>query len=142
MFYKAYEKSAYLFVKHIKPFLLKKRFVKSVNQEVVSIGFPTNSLQSYFEKDKIQEKEGMAEVMLNVSVDSIVFDEWRKNIELTPERTKGQKDTSTPSVSLTSGSGTIIENENSVIMRIRTFPMESKTPLDCMMFLSELKKML
>lgn len=64
VFFKAYEHSAYLFVKYVKPFMVKKRFVKSVNQEVVSIGFPTNSLHNYFEKDKIQEDERMAAVAL------------------------------------------------------------------------------
>lgn len=141
VFYKAYEQSAYLFVKHVKPFMVKKRFVKSVNQEVVSVGFPTNSLQSYFEKDKIKEVEGSAEVVLTETVDSAVFDEWRKSIAFTPEVGKRQKDTlvSPVSQSILPGSA---GNESSIIMKIRTFPMESKTPLDCMMFLSELKKML
>lgn len=56
VFYKAYEHSAYLFVKHVKPFQVKKRMVKSVKQEVVSIGFPTNSLTNYFSSEKIREK--------------------------------------------------------------------------------------
>lgn len=46
VFYKAYEQSAYLFVTHVKPFMVKKQFVKSVNREVVSIGFPTNSIHN------------------------------------------------------------------------------------------------
>lgn len=32
-FYKVYEHSAYLFVKHIEPFMVKKRPVKSVKRE-------------------------------------------------------------------------------------------------------------
>ena len=56
VFYKAYEHSAYLFVKHVKPFQVKKRMVKSVKQEVVSIGFPINSLTNYFSSEKIREK--------------------------------------------------------------------------------------
>lgn len=141
VFYKAYEHSAYLFVKNVKPFMIKKRFVKYVNRDVVSIGFPTNSLHNYFEKDKIQEDERMAAVVLDVSIDSSVFLEWRKNIELTQETEKRHKEPSAASVSPSSLLHSSV-NENSVIMRIRTFPMETKTPLDCMMFLSELKKML
>lgn len=136
VFFKAYEHSAYLFVKNVKPFMVKKRFVKSVNQEVVSIGFPTNSLHNYFEKDKIQEDENTAEVVLAESVDLVDFDEWKKAIELVPEVEKKQKETSTLSQQNPIG------NENVVILKIKTFPMEAKTPLDCMMFLSELKKML
>lgn len=136
VFFKAYEHSAYLFVKYVKPFMVKKRFVKSVNQEVVSIGFPTNSLHNYFEKDKIQANENTAEVVLAESVDLVDFDEWKKTIELVPEVEKKQKETSTLSQQNPIG------NESVVILKIKTFPMEAKTPLDCMMFLSELKKML
>lgn len=62
-FYKAYEHSAYLFVHHVKPFRLKRRFVKSVKREVISVGFPTNSLTNYFSSDKIREK-GMKNLKL------------------------------------------------------------------------------
>ena len=72
VFYKAYEQSAYLFVKYVKPFQVKKRFVKSVKQEVAS-------------------------------------ERWRADIPL---------------------------------MQVRMFPIEAKTPLDCMLFLSEIKKQL
>lgn len=35
VFYKAYERSTYLFVHHLKPFQVKKRFVKRVKRGVV-----------------------------------------------------------------------------------------------------------
>lgn len=140
VFYKAYEHSAYLFVNHVKPFMVKKRFVKCVNQEVVSIGFPTNSLLNYFDKDKIREDERTASVVLDVSVAPSVFLEWRNGIELCRDTEKRHKEpfAATSPLSSPHSSG----DENSVITRIRTFPMEAKTPLDCMLFLSELKKML
>ena len=56
VFYKAYEQSAYLFVKYVRPFQVKKRHVKSVKQDVVFVGFPTNSLPNYFSADKIRMK--------------------------------------------------------------------------------------
>lgn len=64
VFYKAYERSAYLFVHHIKPFQVKKRFVKSVKKEVVTIGFPTHSLYNYFSKEQVVEQENEAKVEL------------------------------------------------------------------------------
>jgi hypothetical protein len=36
-FWKAYEQSAYLFVKHIKNYQTKLRHYKSINREVISI---------------------------------------------------------------------------------------------------------
>ena len=41
IFLKAYERSAYAFVTGVQSFRGKKRFVKNVNQEIVSIGFPS-----------------------------------------------------------------------------------------------------
>lgn len=137
VFYKAYEKSAYLFVTHVKPFMVKKLFVKSVNQEVVSIGFPTNSLRNYFEADKIQEKDNEAEVPLDVAVNLSDFESWRENVAVTPAKEQSAKVNSR-----TSTAADMSEDERTIVMKIKTFPIEVKTPLECMVFLSELKKIL
>lgn len=134
VFYKAYEKSAYLFVTHVKPFMVKKLFVKSVNQEVVSIGFPTNSLRNYFAADKIREKDNEAEVILDAAIIPDDFEKWREGIAMTPakETVVKNKDTHITSEA--------VECEKLIVTKIKTFPIEVKTPLECMIFLSELKK--
>lgn len=137
VFYKAYERSAYAFVTQVKPFMVKKQFVKSVNQEVVSIGFPTNSLRSYFAADKIQEKGNEAEVPLDIAVNLSDFESWREHVAITPAKE--------PSVKINSKTSSTVEtseNERTIAIKIKTFPIEMKTPLECMLFLSELKKML
>jgi hypothetical protein len=40
VFWKAYERSAYLFVRYIKAYRTKKRYYKSIAQDIVSISFP------------------------------------------------------------------------------------------------------
>ena len=45
MFWKAYEQLAMRFTKEVKAYRLQKRFVKTVNSEIVSMGFPNGSLQ-------------------------------------------------------------------------------------------------
>lgn len=136
VFYKAYEQSAYLFVTHVKPFMVKKQFVKSVNREVVSIGFPTNSIHSYFESGTIVEKENEAEVAIDNCMTTADFEKWRENIKMTLA-----KETSAKVESL-SATSEYADTEKSIILKIKIFPIESKTPLDCMLFLSELKKSL
>lgn len=90
VFYKAYERSAYLFVKYVRPFQVKKRMVKSVKQEVVSIGFPTNSLINYFSSDKIKEKENIAEVDLEKIIDMDELRAWKnKRTAIRRETTVG-----------------------------------------------------
>lgn len=82
MFYKAYEQSAYLFVHHVKPFQIKKRFVKSVKREVISVGFPTNSLYNYFSKEKVSEFENCAKVELDKKIDLAEFEQWKNSMPL------------------------------------------------------------
>ena len=43
LFIRVYERSAYLFVKHIKAYNLTKKFYKNVKKEVVYLGFPQSS---------------------------------------------------------------------------------------------------
>lgn len=140
VFYKAYDRSAYLFVKFVKPFQIKKRMVKSVKQEVVSIGFPTNSLVNYFSSDKIREKGNIAEVDLEKNINVDEFEWWKSQIPILSEESSA-KDQPTASRQ----SNDVLYNKSSdieAIMKIKMFPIEGKTPLECMLFLSELKKAL
>ena len=49
IFYVAYEQSCYAFHKYIRQFKVKKRFVKKVGQDVVSLGFPVSSAEKLLE---------------------------------------------------------------------------------------------
>lgn len=136
VFYKAYERSAYAFVTRVKPFMVKRLFVKSVNQEVLSIGFPTNSLHSYFASDKITERDNEAEVILDTAIVLADFEKWRNGIAVTPLKEMPAKTVITQAMSKA------MSNETLIVTKIQTFPIEVKTPLECMLFLSELKKLL
>lgn len=138
VFYKAYERSAYLFVKYIRPFQIKKRIVKSVKQEVVSVGFPTNSLPNYFSADKIKEKENVAEIELEKEIDIHEFELWKAEIPLYQEGSSMCGQSANSKEDHEAHHNKCFENET--IMKIKMFPIEGKTPLECMLFLSELKK--
>lgn len=128
VFYKAYDRSAYLFVKYVKPFQIKKRMVKSVRQEVVSIGFPTNSLINYFSSDKIREKGNVAEVDLEKDINVDEFELWKSQIPILSEEssTKNQPTVGKhPNDTLYNKSSDI-----EAVMKIKMFPIEGKTPLE------------
>lgn len=138
VFYKAYEHSAYLFITNIKVFQTKKRFVKSINQEIVSVGFPTNSLKSYFSVDKIKEEGNMAEVELDKVIDITAFTQWKSGLPIYQEDSGKQ----IKPVQQHTQPQPIISSNEELIMKIRMFPIEGKTPLECMLFLSEIKSKL
>ena len=53
LFYRVYERSAFLFVKHIKEYQVIKKYYKNVKQEVAYLGFP----QHVFSKIELVCKE-------------------------------------------------------------------------------------
>lgn len=47
MFYRAYERSAYLLCRLVHPFKVSCHFLKTVNDNIVSVGFPQTSLEKW-----------------------------------------------------------------------------------------------
>ena len=54
MFYKAYKRSAWLACMYLGNLLVKKRYIKKVQQDVVSVGFPKSSIEKWAGGRKIR----------------------------------------------------------------------------------------
>lgn len=110
--------------------LVKKRFVKKVNLEITSVGFPKNSLEKWSGGRKVETDEGYVTIILENSeimeCSEEVFQKWKDSTGNQDER-KGENN------------GNEFEEIHD---RILSFPIENKTPMECMMFLSELKALL
>ena len=87
LFIRTYERSAYLFVNHIKAYNTTKKFYKNVKQEVVYLGFPQSSFSkidgickeqnlSVKEEDNLIKITGLASFIENE------FANWKKEIPL------------------------------------------------------------
>ena len=75
IFYKAYERSAWMACRVLHPFMVKKRAVRKVGQEVVSIGFPKTSLQKWAGGRRMEDA-GDESVLIHLSEEECVsFDE-------------------------------------------------------------------
>ncbi len=123
VFFKAYDRSAWLFYHCVKPYSLKKRFVKAVGQEIVYLGFPISAFEDlprYNGLDKVR--------VLNVKqvCDVPDYAVWKDSVLLDISETP-KKQVNKDSFSR-------------LFKRIMNFPVESKTPVECMVFLSEIKK--
>lgn len=141
IFYKAYERSAFAFVIYCKAFKVKKRYYKCLNKEIVSIGFPSAGLDKYFPKEKIHKSEMGVEVALDNVIDIISYTKWKESIPITEDMVNKNPKI----IELTPCKENLTNNglsDAEVVMKIKTFPIESKTPLDCMLFLSEIKNTL
>lgn len=129
-FYKAYERSAWLACMYLGNLLIKKRFVKKVNLEVISVGFPKSSLDKWSGGRRIETDDDYVTIILEDSeileCSEEVFQKWKDSTGNQGER-KAENN------------GNEFEEIHD---RILSFPIENKTPMECMMFLSELKALL
>lgn len=128
LFWKAYEYSAFLFVQHIRAYRAQKKHVKILKQDVVSLGFPDCALDDVL---KDRESERIDEKCIEIKADFPIikeeeFEQWKVVTESRTQQTKKLEE--------------VAISDHSVLSRLRTFRVESASPLQCMLFISELQK--
>lgn len=145
IFWKAYEKSAYAFHHQIQPYKLTKKHVPSVNGELVSLGFPTGVTDNLLSGRKVLLSEDYKMIIESESIDLAAFEAWKEQVPLMAPVVKDgvAKEgmvtmTRTPRpVALPHGTDVV-----RIIENIKLFNLESKTPVECMLFLMDIKKQL
>lgn len=127
IFFKAYEHSAWLAYHILNRFMVKKKYIRKAGQEIVSIGFPKTALGKWPAGRKMCESETKAAIYIDdCEYDSIPekdFTRWKDSISHGRESKAEDKAV-----------------ESAIIEQIRLFPVESKTPIECMMLVSSLKR--
>lgn len=133
-FYRAYNHSAFLFHQVIAQHKVTRKFVKNINAEVVYIGFPVDKLLERIGERKHQKTEFGYDVELSPSEmpDDAEYDEWRVTIPTEPA--------SRGDVNALGMHGD--ELCRAVCARIRSFPMETKSLVESVSFLADIKKVL
>lgn len=163
VFWKAYERSAFAFVRRISRYKITKRFIKYLDTEIVSLGFPDTSRTRVLGDRPVQTGPYGMLVLDGGTIDPVAYGRWKEAIPLVAARTA-----TTPPPAATFGksggaprSGTGIasiaplvvasqpvatENRTSVVEAVlrdlRNFSVENATPLECLLFVSSLKKQL
>ena len=132
VFWMAYEQSAYWF--HLqKSYKPTKKFVKTVSQDVVSIGFPSSALKGLETLYKFTEDTDRIKVWLpEQEIDRSEFEVW-KNALPVYEKTEGSG-VPLPSVERAHAPS------QQLVEKLRSFDLSNATPMQCMLFLSEVKK--
>lgn len=136
VFYIAYEHSAWLFSVAVHAFRVKKQYVKCVAQNVVSIGFPMNSLEKLVAGRSFTVENGVVHLVVAQDENSGngSFEEWKSAQPLCE------------TVAATIADVPLLQShkrgEAEALARLRAFPVESRTPVECMCFVAELKGLL
>lgn len=133
-FYRAYNHSAWLFQCCITEHKVMRKYIKSLKTDIYYIGFPEKSLfNNIGERKSTKTEYGFDIELMEFEVpDEDAYETWKTTIE-TEQSSKGDFH----SLPLAGA-----DAEREVIKLLRDFPLESKTMIECTVFLSELRKLL
>ncbi|PIQ27593.1 MAG: hypothetical protein COW63_15585 [Bacteroidetes bacterium CG18_big_fil_WC_8_21_14_2_50_41_14] len=123
LFWRAYEYSAFAFVKEIKKYNAKKKFIKKVNSEIVFIGFPESTLGNILDLCKqkgyaVNKNEHLITIKLITKSEG--FEIWKDEIEIEDKNH-------------------VTKDDDSLSERIAGFPLATKTPMEAQQFLYNLQ---
>ena len=135
IFWKAYEYSAYRFTFGICAFSPKKKYIKAVGQEMISIGFPMDSLKKHSALfDLVSQSEKECTVIPKSCTPPQPFEEWKASIPL------WSNNPVPASVETAVQQQQQLKSEaEKIVDEIRRYNLANATPMECMMWLSQLK---
>lgn len=133
-FYRAYNESAYLFQQVINRYRVSRSFSKSLGEFVYMVGFPQTGLRSNAQDRHLEQTECGVDIYLKDSDRPAVpsYEQWKTETEFIH---KSESDLANLPVAG-------IEAEAEVIKRLRSFNLESKTPIETFVFVAELRQLL
>ena len=150
-FLRAYDWSAWLCCRYLHEFKVNKRMFKGIDDPVAYIGFPETSLQKWMPEGAEQRVESekhlvvlLPEMMFSEVPEAMqaAYAEWKEAIPLTEAqpglRKRGGKDVEADDVHLAGSSVTL----TGIMQRILAWPLESKSPLETVTFMADIKQRL
>ena len=149
-FLRAYEWSAFLSCRYLHQFKVNKRIFKGIGHPVAYIGFPETSIDKWMPEGAVLEaldEKHLAVQLPKLMVDAMDFEsldgeyaEWKDAVPLTepkPKEERKAKSYNTLDV--------VLEDKmtiTSIMHNILEFPIESKSPIESMLFLANVKRQL
>lgn len=128
LFWIAYERSAYLFHTHVRPYRAQRKYIKKIGCEVVSLGFP-DSVLAIVGAPVIEQCEGKIVFQAPAKVDETAFAKWKDEALLYVKQPK-----------FAPARDNVDKLTEQMVKRLREFNVESKTPVECMIFLADIKR--
>lgn len=168
LFWKAYERSAYILCMQVRPFKPTKKSLKSLGGgHIVSVGFPWQHEQKHIGTlERLESGDERLTLAAASAIDPADFEKWKAGLPLCLPTVKSKTDTAegreqrvaeafgvpaaaevaagrtSPAAALASSATVSATAALAAAERIRAFNLADSTPLDCMLLISELKKMM
>jgi hypothetical protein len=136
-FWRVYERSAYLFYYNVRKYTVLRKEVKSLGyNSVVYMGFPDALLEELLlSYEQQQRSEGYIELLQLPLVDVQKFEAWKMAYPLTvAAEKKVSQAAALPSVAVN-------VTAEALLQKVQRFRLELASPIDCFLFVQELKNM-
>ena len=127
IFYKAYNEGAFLLRDRNYKVTIKK--IKSIENEVLSIGFPVSVFDKIKENKQSKVYDNYVCLQTNIVYNDKMYSEWRDNQAATNSNNSGTSNTKEI-------------NNKALIESIKNFPLANKTPMEVFMWVANLQKMI
>jgi len=154
-FYRAYEQSAWLMSRYGSSELQAKKHKtkQSTDGSFVFVGFPVTSIDKFRPKDSTEETVDANHVILtlsdavfpaDVTVEMLAADytRWKGEVVYTEPKAEGDDKTKTKTVEKSSIAQPSQVRLTDIMHDILAYPLESKSPIDTILFVAELKQKL
>ena len=128
VFYKAYNEGAFLLKDKNYKVAVKK--IKSVENEVLSIGFPISFFDKIRENKESEEFDNYVSLQSNIAYSNKMYSEWRNN-QLANNSNSSDTSNSTKNF-----------DTKVLIDSIKNYPLANKTPMDAFLFIKEIQKLI
>lgn len=150
-FMRAYDWSAWLCCRYLHDFKVNKRAFKGIDQPVAYIGFPETSIAKWMPEGAEQRAEDekhlvvvLPELMFTDTPEQMLsaYGEWKEAIPLTEAQPGLRRRGEGKGVESDDGAEGNLTTLTSIMQRILAYPIESKSPLESMTFLADVKRSL
>ena len=135
IFLKAYSYSAFLFITYLKAYSIQTRYFKIVSRWVSSLGFPSDSLDNLTKGYTILQREDGVDILIDKAIDEESYLVWEQ--DCISKQKKSDSEKVHPEVVVSSTAG-----YDQLHLRILSFDLENKTPIECALFLAEIQRQL
>ena len=123
LFYKAYNEGAFLLKD--KNYKITVKQIKSIENEVLSIGFPISVLEKLKENRQIEEYDNYCSLQSNIVFSLLLYEEWYQN-QITNIKRVDSK----------------YLEEYTLKDTIKNYPLANKTPIEVFIWVAELQKLI
>ena len=148
-FLRCYDWSAWLACRYLHEFKVSKRVFKGIDEAVAYIGFPETSLTKWLPEGAEQRVEGekhlvirLTDAMMTDELETmqVAYTEWKEAIPLTEANPGIRKRSEGKAFGLGDDPPqSLPATLTSIMQRILAWPIESKSPLESMAFLADVK---